>query len=345
MIWKTTLAILVTFLSVGSSFAQFTTQQPDLRDCSGWNCPSNNFTLDDVYLTLVDLNNNPINVTTCTSGQEITAKVMLNYTSNANSTINSTRVFADLVIDGVTIDINVFLGDVPPSGSGQTREIYGPFTWTCGDELRLENILIVWRTGGNKDISQNYDCSDYNKAQCEFGTDTFVAAPLAVQFDYSICRSEGTTTVNYNSTTNGGKAPFTYKWDFTSDGIVDSNAENPSYTTTSTANFTTTLEVVDYLGTTNTYSVNIINPAEIELSVVKTDVGCEEQNSGSIDLSIAGGTAGYNILWSGPDNFSSTQEDISNLSAGIYNVTVTDIFGCEETLAVQIVELETPAAL
>lgn len=46
--------------------------------------------------------------------------------------------------------------------------------------------------------------------------------------------------------------------------------------------------------------------------------------SGSIDLSISGGTAPYQVNWQGPNGFIATTEDIDNLVAGTYSVTVTD---------------------
>jgi PKD repeat protein len=343
MIWKTTLAFLVTLLSLGNAFAQFTADQPDLRSCGGWNCTSNNFTLNQVYLTLEDVNGNELNISSCTIGQTETAYVVLNYTSNANNTINSARLFADLVIDGTTIGINEFLGSVAPATAGsQTKRIYGPFSWTCGDELRLEDILVVWRTGGNNDISNKYDCSSYNKSQCEFGENTFVAAPLAVQFDYTVCRSNGTTTVNYTSTTNGGKAPFQFSWDFTTNGTVNSTEANPTFTTTSTANFTTTLTVIDSQGTTNTRVIEIINPAELDIQSAITNIGCTENGTGAIDLTVTGGTGDYSFSWTGPNNYSSSNKDLTDLTEGTYTVSVKDEFGCEKSLEVIIEKPETP---
>ncbi|HSI69841.1 MAG TPA: SprB repeat-containing protein, partial [Gillisia sp.] len=345
MIWKTTLAFLVAMFSLGSIYAQISADIPDLRDCSDWNCTSNNFTLDDVYLSLVDGNGNDINITSCTIGDSQSAFVMLNYTSNAKNTINSTRIFADLVIDGNEVIINEFLGDVAPASSGsQTKQIYGPFIWTCGEELRLENILVVWRTGGNNDISQKYDCKDYIKSQCEFGTDTFVASPLAVQFDYSVCREDGTTIVNYTSTTNGGKAPFTYSWDFTGNGIIDSTDPNPVFNTTSSESFTTTLKVTDAAGTFNTRIITINNPGEIEFEVSKTDVSCSEDADGAIVLNVSGGTGVFTYTWTGPEAFSSSFKDISGLKPGSYSVIVKDEFNCQDTLQVEIAKPETPAA-
>jgi hypothetical protein len=46
----------------------------------------------------------------------------------------------------------------------------------------------------------------------------------------------------------------------------------------------------------------------------------------------------YDILWTGPGSFSSTDEDISNLIAGNYTVTVTDGNDCSSTLTATVSE-------
>ena len=125
---KTKITISILFICLGFNFvySQFKTIKPDLRLCGTspnyyqdyYNCTSNNYTLDDVFLSLTDVNGVPLNNTTCTPGVPETMYVMLNYTSNSNSNIYHTRMFADLIIDGVTTQLNVNLGTVAP-GSGQ----------------------------------------------------------------------------------------------------------------------------------------------------------------------------------------------------------------------------------
>lgn len=51
-------------------------------------------------------------------------------------------------------------------------------------------------------------------------------------------------------------------------------------------------------------------------------------NNSAIDLSVTGGTAPYSFQWSGPNGFTGSSEDISGLTSGVYNVTVTDANGC-----------------
>jgi hypothetical protein len=67
---------------------------------------------------------------------------------------------------------------------------------------------------------------------------------------------------------------------------------------------------------------------EVTIDEIVNDV---EGAGGSISISISGGNSDYSVVWSGPDGFSSEEEDIVGLG-GDYTVTVTDSNGCEFTL-------------
>jgi hypothetical protein len=67
------------------------------------------------------------------------------------------------------------------------------------------------------------------------------------------------------------------------------------------------------------------------LSTTQTDGTCGSAN-GSIDLTVNGGVTPYTYNWSN----SAITQDISNLSANSYDVTVTDQNGCEATTSVTI---------
>ncbi|MGQ9847232.1 MAG: SprB repeat-containing protein, partial [Bacteroidales bacterium] len=77
------------------------------------------------------------------------------------------------------------------------------------------------------------------------------------------------------------------------------------------------------------------NPA-IVLTETHVDVRCYGTATGSIDLTVNGGTTPYNYNWQGPNGFTANTEDISNLEAGNYDVTVTDANSCTSTLSVII---------
>ena len=81
------------------------------------------------------------------------------------------------------------------------------------------------------------------------------------------------------------------------------------------------------LGCTKSISATITQPAAITITSTMVPVSCNGGNNGSIDITVAGGTPGFTFQWS---NGQST-EDISNLPAGMYSVTVTDANGCTKT--------------
>src|SRR5690606_11246144 len=80
--------------------------------------------------------------------------------------------------------------------------------------------------------------------------------------------------------------------------------------------------------------------AEIDAS---DGVSCYGGADGFISISVSGGTSSYDFEWIGPIGFSADTEDISNLSAGTYSVTVTDANGCIDEISG--IEIDEPAEL
>ena len=70
------------------------------------------------------------------------------------------------------------------------------------------------------------------------------------------------------------------------------------------------------------------------LSFSKTDVTCTGENNGTTTVSVNGGFAPYNYLWSTND----TSTSLTLLSPGIYSLTVTDSLGCSNKDSITIQE-------
>jgi hypothetical protein len=127
--------------------------------------------------------------------------------------------------------------------------------------------------------------------------------------------ADGTITTIF---TMGGTPPYTYSW---SNGAT-------------TADLTGLAAGTYYLTVTDVNSCDarafrtIYEPEELVVSLdgPTTPALCYGGPGGAINISVAGGTAPYTYLWSTGE----TTEDISNLIAGDYYVTVTDAQNCTD---------------
>lgn len=126
-------------------------------------------------------------------------------------------------------------------------------------------------------------------------------------------------------TPSGGTSPYTYNWSNGSTTPGISNLAAGSYTVT----------VTDAKGCTSTSISSISQPAApISLSYTSNNIDCAGNSIGSIDVTPTGGTIPYTYQWSN----GSTQQNITNLSANTYTVTVTDANGCTEQLSVTVTQ-------
>ena len=134
-------------------------------------------------------------------------------------------------------------------------------------------------------------------------------------------QATGTATV----TPSGGTAPYSYVW---SNGATSQTVNNlPSGTYIVT--------VTDANGCIAQMSLTITQPqSSIVTTATQVNVLCYGNPSGSIDLSVSGGTGPYMYSWSN----GSTTHDISNLAGGSYTGTVTDVLGCTSSASVTITQ-------
>jgi hypothetical protein len=133
--------------------------------------------------------------------------------------------------------------------------------------------------------------------------------------------SNGSVSLNVNN----GNPSYTYNW---SNGATTENL-------TSLSAGTYTVEITDANGCITSGSYDITEPTSIDLNpLTSSDFG---NNDGSIDLNVVGGTPGYTYTWSNGE----TTEDLSNLSAGTYTVTVTDNNGCSAEVSTEVLNEST----
>lgn len=125
-------------------------------------------------------------------------------------------------------------------------------------------------------------------------------------------------------TVTGNNPPFSYAW----------NTGNVTHVVTNLSAGTYTVTVTDALGCINVKSFNISAPMHLNVQPTITNTKCNGSADGSIDIAVTGGTAPYTYLWS---TAASTQ-NISNLTAGVYIVTVSDAATCSITAVYTIAQ-------
>lgn len=140
---------------------------------------------------------------------------------------------------------------------------------------------------------------------------------------YSIACNGGSSGI-INLTPSGGTVPFSYIW---SNG---SYLEDPNGLSAGTY----TVTVTDANGCTVSNSITLNEAPAITATLMPTDANCNGNNDGAVDITVSGGSSPYSYSW----NTGATTEDISNLAAGTYIVTVTDANGCTATFTQTLTE-------
>ncbi len=202
---------------------------------------------------------------------------------------------------------------------------------------------VVYAINGvNQPAINNIPASPYTLNATAAGSYTVVSVT-----DANMCTNTGigNATVSYypvptatiSGTTeicSGGSAVLTITltgaapYDFTySDGVnpavVVTNHPTMVYnaTVTPVANATYTITAMNdnngCLGTRSGAAVITINPRPV-LTLAGTNLKCNGDNSGAVNLSIASGTPLFSFAWTGPDGFTAGTEDIAGLRAGVY---------------------------
>lgn len=98
------------------------------------------------------------------------------------------------------------------------------------------------------------------------------------------------------------------------------------------------LSITDGHGCTLDTSINLAAAAGISATTVVQPAVCHGGNTGAVQLTPLGGAAPYSFHWTGPGGFSATSRDLSQLYAGIYTTTITDINGCALQQPVDVTE-------
>lgn len=140
--------------------------------------------------------------------------------------------------------------------------------------------------------------------------------------------NNGSVVTNVNGGTPGSVAGYMYNW---SNGSIAKNLNGIAAGTYS-------VTVTDGGNCSATASTVVQQPTAITVTESHTNVSCNGGTNGSINVAVSGGAGNYTYMWSN----NATTQNLSNLNAGNYTVTVKDANSCA---AQQTIAITQPAAL
>jgi gliding motility-associated-like protein len=192
------------------------------------------------------------------------------------------------------------------------------YTWSTTDATEDINGILA----GNYTLTilDEFGCTHSFDFAVSSDSD-FMVNPVV---NHENCEGSNDGDITLNIT--GGTSPYIITWD---DGTNDNPKENLT-------SGTYVVTVTDDNGCIWTDNIAIQTLSELEISDSIQGNSCIGINDGSIGISIEQGIAS-NYAWS----TSESSQDISGLSDGTYELTITDEYGCEYTYSFEV-EIESP---
>ena len=256
------------------------------------------------------------------SGETIANLAPGTYTVTTTDGNNCTLIESVTIFESSLITLNVFSneiscnnendGSVTASGNGGAG--FFSYSWSNGmSGATISNLA-----------ANTYTVSATDANNCVQTETVTITNPNAISLSISQNNIDcfGNNNGSAIASGNGGTGNLTYIWSNGISGTTISNLTAGTYTVSAT----------DANNCIKTETVTITEPNAINISTVQTDVNCFGNSNGSASANGSGGTGNLTYAWSN----GMSGENISNLTAGTYILTVTDANNCTATESVTI---------
>ena len=258
------------------------------------------------------------------TGQKNRMRATLNGSrSSLLSSLGCQVVYPPIILSSTTTNLSCSLAN---DGSINLSAIGG-----------VSPLSYVWSNGSTTQDISNLSSGYYNVTvtdavgQTESST-FYISEPSPIIITYSVNSTSqaGFSDGSIFTTVSGGTAPYSFSW------------QGPNGYSASTQDIqnliagTYIFYVIDDNGCSELFSI-VVGEGQLtplQVNAVTSDIDCFGNNNGSIDLTVSDGATPYSFIW----NNGTTTEDLFNLTAGTYTVTVTDAAGQSFTSSYTIIE-------
>jgi gliding motility-associated-like protein len=200
----------------------------------------------------------------------------------------------------------------------------------------------LWNNGAstsslNNLCSGSYSVTITDSVGCE-AQGTFIvpsSTPITLTSDstQSTC---GTSSGSINLSVSGGSGPYTYSWN--GPGVNNVSTQDLSNLTAGAY----TVIVGDTNNCSQTLTTQVTNSDQPILSFAVSNATCGNP-VGGINLTVTGSTGPFTYIWTGPNSFTASTQDINNVPSGDYTITVSAGI-CTTTDSVSIINSDAPTA-
>lgn len=251
-----------------------------------------------------------------------------------SGTVNITQP-GPLILTMTGVDNFDCYGD-PASGTATASTSGGtqPYTYLWSNGLTASSMVNLLPGGYSVTVTDNNSCTATNTLSIQKLPSLVISGYISSQI---LCN--GASTGAITAAASGGIPPYAYNW---------SNGATTADITGLLAGYYSCY-VVDATGNCDAYlalpGIYIHQPTAITISATDAgDVLCYGSNNGSANVAVNGGTSSYDFIWSNgvtstTGSFSSAGSyNFSNLTAGTYEIEVTDGDDCDANSSVTILQ-------
>lgn len=166
--------------------------------------------------------------------------------------------------------------------------------------------------------------TDANNCVLDSGVGVFEPEMILINgtIDHITCNNNNDGKLMIN--VSGGIAPYSYAWSNGATGTSMMDLEGGEYT----------VSVTDANACVQVATFTVINPGLVSADLAITNLVCFGDENGAVVATPTGGTAPFYFAWS----TGVFVQNLDNLTAGSYTLTVTDINGCYGMVTAEVLQ-------